>query len=198
MEMLCYLMVSIHAPVWERHGAGLTVDGAVGFQSTLPCGSDGRTTVPAGCQGVSIHAPVWERPAPHRHIRLPGWFQSTLPCGSDSRPCCFLPGIPRFNPRSRVGATDDRELLGAVDQVSIHAPVWERPMLSGPWGLITWFQSTLPCGSDRCEGLRPVRVAGFNPRSRVGATGSDDRGAPHSGVSIHAPVWERLYQMDMM
>ena len=55
----------------------------------------------------------------------------------------------------------------------------------------TPFQSTLPRGSDVLPGYRDKATAGFNPRSREGATASlvDENG--RGRVSIHAPARER-------
>ena len=53
-------------------------------------------------------------------------FQSTLPCGSDLRYPLFL----------------------HLRNISIHAPLRERPSVTVPLAFSTLFQSTLPCGSD--------------------------------------------------
>ena len=75
-------------------------------------------------------------------------FQSTHPFGCDFTPILrglfFLRFNPRtrlgatiqvvplpangssFNPRTRLGATSIRNVVGLVDRVSIHAPVWVR------------------------------------------------------------------------
>ena len=100
-----------------------------------------------------------------------------------------------------------------MENVSIHAPAWERPDLVGELPVLSAFQSTLPRGSDT-EIRRAGRDAvfqstlprgsdyatrlelsenvGFNPRSRVGATERGRRGRNGRCVSIHAPAWERL------
>ena len=78
----------------------------------------------------------------------------------------------RFNSRTRVGATDIVSTFKNNMEVSIHAPVWVRPVQRRNSGSKTAFQFTHPCGCD--------------PRA-IG------NGLQHHGfVSIHAPVWVRL------
>ena len=78
-----------------------------------------------------------------------------------------------FNPRSREGATftadrEDRAIL-----VSIHAPAKERHYLQFLFYAKNEFQSTLPRRSDTIS-LRADRgLRSFNPRSREGATHSE-------------------------
>src|SRR5690606_35673289 len=58
---------------------------------------------------------------------------------------------------------------GSGRGVSIHAPAWGATMRSGP---------------------RPVRVASFNPRPRVGGDATSANGVMVViSVSIHAPAW---------
>ena len=119
---------------------------------------------------VSIHAPVWVRPI-----------------------------------------KDDWRLGSII--VSIHAPVWVRPTIernktmsnqfqfTHPCGCdlrgstrflqLQKFQFTHPCGCDAIYGGGNVVHAGFNSRTRVGAT-CIEMGLPrYDEVSIHAPVWVR-------
>ena len=142
-----------------------------------------------------------------------------------------------FNPRSREGATftadrEDRAIL-----VSIHAPAKERHYLQFLFYAKNEFQSTLPRRSDKsCTGateredmfqstlprrsdtisLRADRgLRSFNPRSREGATHSEQSNNKRivfqstlprrsdgvllyknwdtEKVSIHAPAKERLH-----
>ena len=54
--------ISIHAPLRERQNSGQRFFQSLGFQSTLPCGSDlleGRQRAVIGL--ISIHAPLRER-----------------------------------------------------------------------------------------------------------------------------------------
>ena len=117
---------------------------------------------------VSIHAPVWERRRIKTDTIRTKLFQSTLPCGSDPAKAASDPSLA----------------------VSIHAPVWERQITYFFRGVFTPFQSTLPCGSDFLF-IFFLRLRGFNPRSRVGATFWQGWVRAGDGVSIHAPVWER-------
>ena len=120
-------------------------------------------------------------------------FQSTLPCGSDPFVRPLSGNVWHFNPRSLAGAT----IIGLIN-VATRA-----------------FQSTLPCGSDIYLLNSSTKLSYFNPRSLAGATtgffvkianlnefqstlpcGSDADVvavvAPISGISIHAPLRERL------
>ena len=54
------------------------------------------------------------------------------------------------------------------------------------------FQSTLPCGSDQNGQTTDVPEQNFNPRSLAGATDEHIRWSPITGISIHAPLRERL------
>ena len=102
------LVVSIHAPVKERHvGICRIRHGNCCFNSR-PC--EGATIIFPRChsaQIVSIHAPVKERLAPFIDI-------FTL-SGFNSRPC--------------EGATQYPQVRPTVSEVSIHAPVKERRLL---------------------------------------------------------------------
>ncbi len=169
MHVQAFADVSIHAPVWGRHGSKHTAACRNWFQSTPPCGGDQQGTVllgsgkvsihapvwgrqpytGAGCRqaDVSIHAPVWGRPVSSIAFRLTSLFQSTPPCGGD------------YDPWTVCGSYE----------VSIHAPVWGR----------------LTCK------MRIGGCDGFNPRPRVGATFTAQIRHHAGPVSIHAPVWGR-------
>ena len=141
-------------------------------------------------------------------------FQSTLPCGSDGNFSLAIRISFYFNPRSLAGATQEtyNEAVSAYEfqstlpcgsdlagnicnkygDISIHAPLRERPNLTRislrllsfqstlPCGsdnsafrVIIWsgtFQSTLPCGSDRYVLAYICVFRYFNPRSLAGAT----------------------------
>ena len=75
-------------------------------------------------------------------------FQSTHPFGCDYNLNLVDTYLQCFNPRTRLGATSIRNVVGLVDRVSIHAPVWVR--------------------------LDEIHKAfddlSFNPRTRLGAT----------------------------
>ena len=82
---IAYILISIHAPLRERLLAPCAPGTLLGFQSTLPYGSDEMWT--------QIIRPAIE-------------FQSTLPYGSDSPSHSRKESNkPYFNPRSLTGAT---------------------------------------------------------------------------------------------
>ena len=81
-------------------------------------------------------------------------------------------------------------------RVSIHAPVWVRlRQTSGPHPR-HGFQFTHPCGCDTLTWSLYENGAGFNSRTRVGATSANVRAASAPWVSIHAPVWVRHADME--
>ena len=119
--------ISIHAPSWERQIKNQNIFYIGTFQSTLPCGSDVRST----CMSfwywyfnprsltwatkvwicfcyirlISIHAPSREWLDAVFDNYFAAIFQSTLPRGSDKareRHFCYQ---INFNPRSLAGAT---------------------------------------------------------------------------------------------
>ena len=163
--------VSIHAPVWVRRNR---VRGRV----------DGQV--------VSIHAPVWVRLSLLHVVIDNVRFQFTHPCGCDVmrilrdyRKKCFnsrtrvgatfsaamRPISERgFNSRTRVGATGIYSTDEAVVAVSIHAPVWVRPISPAGQKSPAKFQFTHPCGCDRSGERQDFAGKGFNSRTRVGAT----------------------------
>ena len=119
-------------------------------------------------------------------------FQSTLPCGSDRSRSASLSRRSYFNPRSLAGATstsalpspvklhfNPRSLAGATAlmqaalkqaEISIHAPLRERPPTTRRSTFASIFQSTLPCGSDCGALVKSLFGFNFNPRSLAGAT----------------------------
>ena len=70
--------------------------------------------------------------------------------------------------------------------------MWVRPSFGFFWLLLALFQFTHPCGCDGRQIQRTERSAGFNSRTRVGATGRGCEPFRVYRVSIHAPVWVRL------
>ena len=100
------------------------------FQSTLPCGSDNfqrlsmqitirfQSTLPCGSDHVE-----------QDHTNLLHRFQSTLPCGSDFIPANNGRTAINFNPRSLAGATDRSHVYKTTFNISIHAPLRERPRI---------------------------------------------------------------------
>ena len=207
--------VSIHAPVWVRHLLQESNRDTVGFQFTHPCGCDKTFGLSGKLRRVSIHAPVWVRLLSINAATGHMPFQFTHPCG-----CDFTNHYPAnagycFNSRTRVGATDEELELIAALAVSIHAPVWVRHdksvsyssamlfQFTHPCGCdaatlslhngLVQFQFTHPCGCDRCASFVSTTIRCFNSRTRVGATNRQLACPPRSGVSIHAPVWVRLF-----
>ena len=162
--------VSIHAPVWVRLLSINAATGHMPFQFTHPCGCDFTNHYPANAgycfnsrtrvgatpmdgaasrrNEVSIHAPVWVRLMSNLEDNILTAFQFTHPCGCDPGRGPRAGKIPRFNSRTRVGATyrckipfesqksfNSRTRVGATGMfgcsktsflVSIHAPVWVR------------------------------------------------------------------------
>ena len=78
-------------------------------------------------------------------------------------------------------------------KVSIHAPVWVRLFLLVNLRFLNVFQFTHPCGCDRPSITIPIGIVGFNSRTRVGATTPLYVSNNKTIVSIHAPVWVRLF-----
>ena len=163
------------------------------FQFTHPCGCDilllktrqiclsfnSRTRVGAtywlrpGEQddAVSIHAPVWVRLSWAAHRARFQRFQFTHPCGCDGPNFHSNAECGGFNSRTRVGAT---VCIGALPEHEM-------------------FQFTHPCGCDSMLRMQSHQHGSFNSRTRVGATLPAWRLSPKLQVSIHAPVWVRLF-----
>ena len=78
--------------------------------------------------------------------------------------------LSNFNPRPRMGATVACTSWIFFIVISIHAPVWGRPL----------------------EQQFPLVQQHFNPRPRMGATQDGCRRDWDGFISIHAPVWGRL------
>ena len=189
------------------------------FQSTPPCGGDGR--------GLSYTTPALV-------------FQSTPPCGGDRVAGLAFAKNLDFNPRPLAGATIDKRCYGTADQISIHAPLRGRPTAKSPlWSIrhfnprplagATWwqlctatplaFQSTPPCGGDLVSRASMSAAPNFNPRPLAGATGIVSQGGtfynifqstpPCGGdatknqkrraqtISIHAPLRGRQLQTEL-
>ena len=75
--------VSIHAPVWVRHGMVRLDTKLQGFNSRTRVGATPKQHYIMNTQIVSIHAPVWVRLPVFKGIDCPFWFQFTHPCGCD-------------------------------------------------------------------------------------------------------------------
>ena len=140
-------------------------------------------------------------------------FQFTHPCGCDPHVVATINLIAGFNSRTRVGATVVKVLCSLNRIVSIHAPVWVRPLKNGLRTHSKGFQFTHPCGCDGsqhkgrryifrfqfthpcgCDSVGPSTLtpfSRFNSRTRVGATIHHAGDGEEYLVSIHAPVWVR-------
>ena len=81
----------------------------------------------------------------------------------------------------------------SIVAISIHAPLRERLefIFWRTWRILR-FQSTLPYGSDFAAGVILARGQHFNPRSLTGATTKEHYADKPQGISIHAPLRERL------
>ena len=69
--------------------------------------------------------------------------------------------------------------------------MWVRLLSTGEIATLVKFQFTHPCGCDLLPCFPGGRPAGFNSRTRVGATRLHNRRSYVRTVSIHAPVWVR-------
>ena len=141
-------------------------------------------------------------------------FQSTLPRGSDAVHTSDNVALCYFNPRSLTGATallvcpqphrqsfqstlpyesnlNTQSNGGWISEISIHAPLRERPASNGTLSRTQKFQSTLPHGSDLPRDNFNLTAGNFNPRSLTGATRQSDSDRESICISIHAPLRER-------
>ena len=96
---------------------------------------------------IPIHASAWGATTPDFPLEVIDKFQSTRPRGA--RRLAFWPwhGLPRFNPRARVGRD---------------APVVTSHQRHRK------FQSTRPRGARRSRLMWERETCSFNPRARVG------------------------------
>ena len=137
--------VSIHAPARVRHAGGERPDGRV---------------------PVSIHAPARVRPELKARHDLTFEFQSTHPQGCDSPISARCSCPPRFNPRTRKGATRGAAITAAE-------PV---------------FQSTHPQGCDLTTSASNVEGKSFQSTHPQGCDIQITITRVIRKVSIHAPA----------
>ena len=90
-----------------------------------------------------------------------------------------------------MGATFFVHRYYLTPAVSIHAPVWVRPVRGQGISLTPTFQFTHPCGCDSANHYKVPPPICFNSRTRVGATLHNYDKQQSENVSIHAPVWVR-------
>ena len=162
-----------------------------GFNSRTRVGATIPLQVKLADPPVSIHAPVWVRLKFDVNELTQRQFQFTHPCGCD---CLNAPGRVNnrgFNSRTRVGATFFVHRYYLTPAVSIHAPVWVRPVRGQGISLTPTFQFTHPCGCDSANHYKVPPPICFNSRTRVGATLHNYDKQQSENVSIHAPVWVR-------
>ena len=165
----------------------------IAFQSTLPCGSDLLSSLtfsstwgfnPRSLAGATSY-----------HDAKNGFciaFQSTLPRGSDCMPRRFSSPLHHFNPRSLTGATEKLSYTITLQDISIHAPLRERPFAFLGEQAVLNISIHAPL-RERPSALKKVSFSlqNFNPRSLTGATRSYRRHNLDYTISIHAPSRER-------
>ena len=98
----------------------------------------------AGTEGVSIRAPVRERPTVATGNANENRFDPRSREGATPRSNVSIASPTCFDPRSREGATVSRVSLPLSIDVSIRAPVRERPKVIGPSLKEPLFRSALP------------------------------------------------------
>ncbi len=101
-------------------------------------------------------------------------FQFTHPCG-----CDFL----------------IRQFSKCVQEFQFTHPCGCDVLLTARSTLRMKFQFTHPCGCDQSPERAVARTRGFNSRTRVGATYFPVCPVDDQPVSIHAPVWVRLFAL---
>ena len=121
---------------------------------------------------ISIHAPLRERLQAVLCNITSRLFQSTLPYGSDRSNPVWYDIYKHFNPRSLTGATI---------------------LTSKSRGTINNFNPRSLTGATRSARKDFEAPADFNPRSLTGATRSYRAANDYKGISIHAPLRERLF-----
>ena len=143
----------------------------INFNPRSLAGATCHSVLDCSIKAISIHAPLRERP---QQLILKLSSQISIHAPLRERLLSLPLGLQRmyFNPRSLAGATaysswpsctshnfNPRSLAGAtlgyvtdeiLKRISIHAPLRERPVLLKRRLILILFQSTLPCGSDRC------------------------------------------------
>ena len=165
-----HLVISIHAPAWERLLAAYAFGVLVEFQSTLPHGErlhDRRELIVV--EHISIHAPAWGATPYAAALGNVYEFQSTLPHGERQTPS---------------GMVTSRSIFQST------LPHGERPQSLSSWlNSHDIFQSTLPHGERQLSWETYKQFHDFNPRSRMGSDFSWRGLPPTVDISIHAPAW---------
>ena len=186
------LILSIHAPMWARHGQPSLSVLLIRFQSTHPYGCDIGYKGLKGWARVSIHAPIRVRRPLSQSGANGDVFQSTHPYGCDEHADLAIAGIGvsiHAPIRVRHAKPQADSLLAGV---SIHAPIRVRhsrtaahetdqrfnPRTHTGATANFWeddcyeqFQSTHPYGCDHSDSSCLLWTPGFNPRTHTGATG---------------------------
>ena len=162
--------VSIHAPVWVRPGPYSHHKTHKGFNSRTRVGATSPPLNPILKQWFQFTHPCGCDPCPGECTCTPLSFNSRTRVGATLRFGHVPTMAQSFNSRTRVGATAAEVGQGLDNRVSIHAPVWVRPLPSSTSPPSQGFQFTHPCGCDGRKNRQPPDVTGFNSRTRVGAT----------------------------
>ena len=118
------------------------------------------------------------------------YFNPRSRVGSDPKYPAQSSSTLYFNPRSRVGSDSS---FGRGKRHPIHfnprSRVGSDDFQRRKIGLVSLFQSTLPCGERRISLTNVLAGKDFNPRSRVGSDITLITYEEHQDISIHAPVW---------
>ena len=211
---LYYSGISIHAPSRERLRDVREVIHYTQFQSTLPHGSDPLHDIDTVVRGISIHAPLRERQIASIFNHMDN-ISIHAPLRERNIHHILLTGFLNFNPRSLTGAMEmfapkiDNDLFQSTlpygsdiadyfaaggTAISIHAPLRERlpPRLQEPGR--HYFNPRSLTGATQTKRHR-LSFFDFNPRSLTGASYKQTLVAYTVGISIHAPLRERLYRL---
>ena len=143
-------------------------------------------------------------------------FQSTLPYGSDGVFMFLFSAQHRFQSTLPYGSDKVKELEEQIPEISIHAPLRERPYVKvsaaydpchfNPRSLTgatlrlllfiaaCRFQSTLPYGSDFPSASDKQYISQFQSTLPYGSDGADHDQYHCAEISIHAPLRERLQE----
>ena len=170
--IICRPKISIHAPLRERLEAAKERIEEADFN-------------PRSLTGATLHCFV---------ANVCRSFQSTLPYGSDASSGEAANTLSYFNPRSLTGATCATMLDNAGANISIHAPLRERPNDGVVTG-IGWFISIHAPLRER-----PVLIAYKRTAFEISIHAPlRERPVKVTGllfyisISIHAPLRERPY-----
>ena len=152
--------MSIHAPLRGRRRRGKRT---------------GRTGT------ISIHAPLRGRLITMISPPTSTGFQSTPPCGGDWRPVRRAVKMHYFNPRPLAGATATLWRFLGRSEISIHAPLRGRRLLTVTSARNFNFNPRPLAGATLGFCIAQWRFYYFNPRPLAGATSAVAQSQPLSG-----------------